>query len=279
MHSFELGFSIFAYMKWLLFIHWNADPEIFSIGPFTIRWYGLLFALGFFIGQFIMAHIYRLEGKPQADLEKLLLYMIISTVVGARLGHCLFYQPDYYLAHPIDILKIWEGGLASHGAAIGILLGLWLYSRKRPDQPYIWLLDRIVIVVALGGGLIRIGNLMNSEIIGKPTTLPWAFIFHKVDELPRHPAQLYEAISCLILFTILYRIYMKYKEKTPQGRLFGIFVWVVFGLRIGYEFIKENQVPFEENLPLNMGQLLSIPLVAIGLWIYARSFRAHKAPA
>jgi len=257
----------------LAFIDWNTDPEIFSLGPFTVRWYGLLFALGFFVGQFIMARIYRLEGKPEADLEKLMLYMIVSTVVGARLGHCLFYQPDYYLAHPIDILKVWEGGLASHGATIGILLGLWLYARKRPDQPYLWLLDRIVIVVALGGCFIRLGNLMNSEIIGTPTQLPWAFIFHRVDQVPRHPAQLYEAISCLLLFVGLYYTYHQSKEKTPPGRLFGLFVWVLFSLRIFYEFFKENQVPFEDNMPLNMGQILSIPLVIIGLWIYIQSFR------
>jgi len=220
-----------------------------------------------------MARIYRLEGKPEADLEKLMLYMIVSTVVGARLGHCLFYQPDYYLAHPIDILKVWEGGLASHGATIGILLGLWLYARKRSDQPYLWLLDRIVIVVALGGCFIRLGNLMNSEIIGTPTQLPWAFIFHRVDQVPRHPTQLYEAISCLLLFVGLYYTYHQSKEKTPPGRLFGLFVWVLFSLRIFYEFFKENQVPFEDNMPLNMGQILSIPLVIIGLWIYIRSFR------
>lgn len=260
------------------FIDWNADPELFSIGPFTVRWYGLLFALGFFVGQFIMAHIYKLEGKPESDLEKLMIYMIVSTVVGARLGHCLFYQPDYYLSNPIEILKVWEGGLASHGATVGILLGLWLYTRKRPDQPYMWLLDRIVIVVALGGGFIRLGNLMNSEIIGSPTDLPWAFIFHKVDEVPRHPAQLYEAVSCFILFGVLYRSYLVTKEKTPRGRLFGLFVWVLFSLRILYEFFKENQVPFEDGLPLNMGQLLSIPLVLIGLRIYLRSFRT-KAEA
>jgi prolipoprotein diacylglyceryl transferase len=281
-YSFGFGFSIFARMELLAslaFIDWNADPEIFSLGPFTVRWYGLLFALGFFVGQFIMARIYKLEGKPEADLEILMLYMIISTVVGARLGHCLFYPPDYYLAHPIDILKVWEGGLASHGATVGILFGLWLYTRKRPDQPYIWLLDRIVIVVALGGGFIRLGNLMNSEIIGSPTDVPWAFIFHKVDELPRHPAQLYEAISCFLLFIALYFSYNQHKEKTPPGRLFGLFVWVLFSLRIGYEFFKENQVPFEDALPLNMGQILSIPLVLIGLWIYIRSFQTKSTTA
>jgi phosphatidylglycerol---prolipoprotein diacylglyceryl transferase len=263
-------------------IIWNQSPDIFSVdipvlGTLTIRWYGLLFASAFLVGQYIMFKIFKAEGKPEADVEALTLYMIVATLVGARLGHCLFYQPDYYLAHPLDILKVWEGGLASHGAITGILLGLYLYSRSHPDQSYLWIIDRVVIVGASGAAFIRMGNLFNSEIIGLPTDLPWGFVFTRLNEdFPRHPAQLYEAISCFFLFLFLFALWNKTKEKTPGGRLFGIFVVVVFTLRIFYEFLKENQVDFENGLPLNMGQILSIPLIFIGIWVLIRSFRKEK---
>lgn len=263
-------------------IIWNQSPDIFSVdipvlGTLTIRWYGLLFASSFLVGQYIIFKIFKAEGKPEADVEALTLYMIVATLVGARLGHCLFYQPDYYLAHPLEILKVWEGGLASHGATVGILLGIYLYSRSRPDQSYLWVLDRIVIVVALAGMFIRMGNLFNSEIIGLPTDVPWGFVFVKLNEdFARHPAQLYEAISCVLLFLFLFMLWNKTKEKTPEGRLFGIFVVVLFSLRIFYEFLKENQVDFEKGLPLNMGQILSIPMVLIGILVVIRSFRKGK---
>lgn len=256
----------------LEYIVWSVSPEIFSSGNFSIRWYGLLFAMGFLVGQQIMMYIYKTENKPLADIESLMMYIVFSTVIGARLGHCLFYEPDYYLAHPLDILKVWEGGLASHGATVAILLAVWLYSRKHPDQGYLWVLDRLVITIAFGGALIRLGNLMNSEIIGKATTVPWAFIFTSVDNLPRHPAQLYESISCFLLFGLLFWIYSRYKEKLPEGRIFGLFVVILFGLRFFYEFLKENQVAFEDGLVLNMGQSLSIPLVLAGLWVLYRSY-------
>ena len=263
-------------------IIWNQSPDIFSVdipvlGTLTIRWYGLLFASAFLVGQYIMFRIFKAEGRPEADVEAMTLYMIVSTLVGARLGHCLFYQPDYYLAHPMDIFKVWEGGLASHGATIGILLGIYLYSRSRPEQSYLWVLDRIVILTALAGAFIRMGNLFNSEIIGLPTQMPWGFVFVKLNEdFPRHPAQLYEAISCIFLFLFLFALWNKTKAKTPEGRLFGIFVVVLFSLRIFYEFLKENQVDFENGLPLNMGQILSIPMVLIGIWVIIRSFRKGK---
>lgn len=258
-------------MSFLSYIQWNVDPEIIRLGAVALRWYGLLFASGFVAGQYIMSNIFKIEGKSEADLDALLVIMILSTIIGARLGHCLFYAPDYYLANPIKILYMWEGGLASHGATIGILTGLWYYTRSRPDQSWLWILDRIVITVALGGCFIRLGNLMNSEIIGLPTEVPWAFVFEKVDQLPRHPAQLYESISCLFLFFFLYFLYMKYKTKTPEGLLFGIFLVVCFGLRFFYEFLKENQEAFEEGMFLNMGQILSIPLVLFGIWVIYRS--------
>ncbi|TAH17259.1 MAG: prolipoprotein diacylglyceryl transferase [Cytophagales bacterium] len=263
-------------------IIWNQSPDIFSVdipvlGTLTIRWYGLLFASAFLAGQYIMFKIFKAEGKPEADVEAMTLYMIVATLVGARLGHCLFYQPDYYLAHPIDIFKVWEGGLASHGATVGILLGIYLYSRTRPDQSYLWVLDRIVIVVALGGAFIRLGNLFNSEIIGLPTEMPWGFVFTKLGEnFARHPAQLYEAISCVFLFLSLFMLWNRTKSKTPEGILFGIFCIVLFSLRIFYEFLKENQVDFENGLPLNMGQILSIPMVIIGVGVVIRSLRKEK---
>ncbi|MEJ2543846.1 MAG: prolipoprotein diacylglyceryl transferase [Calditrichaceae bacterium] len=177
-------------------IEWNVNPEIFHIGFISIRYYSLLFMLSFILGIAIFHGVYKRENKPKEDLDPLLIYMMLGTVIGARLGHCLFYDPSYYLSNPIKILKVWEGGLASHGAAIGILLSLYLYSRKHPDQPFLWLVDRIVITVALAGFFIRMGNLFNSEIIGKPTDVPWAFKFIRAqvpDPLtPRHPTQIYE---------------------------------------------------------------------------------------
>ena len=380
-------------MSLISYIVWTANPDIFSIGNLTIRWYGLLFATGFLVSQQIMFYFFRKEGKPESDVETLTIYMVIATIIGARLGHVLFYEPDRYLSHPIDILKIWEGGLASHGATIGILTALYLYSNytikiglfkmkgkfkkyPRPGQSFLWIVDRIVIVVALTGCLVRFGNFMNSEIVGLPTNNASGVVFarsaidmieknneavesveaHKskdgadnataegnsyqpvtftinfkranypeesirqylevtvksiltdyqrVNEhiyepndtplnytltqdrgayqatiqtwgIPRHPAQLYESISCLLIFVILFLIWNRYRAKTPEGFLFGLFLVILFGLRVFYEFLKENQVAFEDNLPLNMGQWLSIPLVLIGLFLLIRSLREAK---
>lgn len=360
-------------MNMLSYIIWNGGPDIFTIPlPFldtqlTLRWYGLLFALGFLVSQQILYYIFKKEGKPEKDVDTLTIYMVVATVIGARLGHVLFYEPERYLANPIDILKIWEGGLASHGATIGILFALWLYARKKkPGQNYLQTLDRIVILVALTGALIRFGNFMNSEIIGKPTQsesgvvfarnvseilkrdgrikevsfvqqdslasedgyMPVKILLEFEEELgntevdyagfmegrvntimrssyitehisqlgplnynlskdetgkyfaiintyaiPRYPAQLYESFSCVLLFVLLLWIWNKHKEKLAEGRLFGIFLIVCFGLRIVYEFLKENQVEFENSLPLNMGQLLSIPLVLLGIFVLIRSYR------
>jgi len=256
-------------------INWNVSPEIFSIGPITIRWYGLLFASAFLVGFQIMTKIFKNEKKNLDDLNDLVWYMILGTVIGARLGHCLFYNPSYYLSHPLEILQVWKGGLASHGAAIGILIAIYLYSKKKKDQPFLWVMDRVVITVALGGSFIRLGNLFNSEIIGKPTDLPWGFKFvraHVADPLtPRHPAQLYESIAYLITFFVLYKIYNSKKGKIPQGYLFGLFLIIVFGFRFLVEFIKENQTYFEEGMLLNMGQILSIPLIILGIYLFLKS--------
>lgn len=256
-------------MSILNYITWDVSPEIFNIGPLSIRWYGLLFALGFIIGQRILTKIYVAEGRTEGDVDVITIYMIIGTVVGARLGHTLFYSPEYYLSNPIEILKIWEGGLASHGATIGILFALWLFSRKQ-NFDYMWVLDRIVIVVALGGALIRLGNLMNSEIFGHPTDLPWGFVFVQQNEyshVPRHPTQLYESLSVFLLFVVLYWLWKKYKGALPKGLLFGIFVTALFTFRFLVEFLKVDQVAKEATMALNIGQILSIPLILIGLFI------------
>lgn len=248
-------------------IHWNLDPDIFHLGPFTVRYYGLLFAAAFFFGYYFMKKIFEREGLSQEKLDSLTVYTAVGTVIGARLGHCLFYQPEFYLANPIEILKIWEGGLASHGAAIGILIALYLFARMH-HRTYLWVLDRVVIMVALGGFFIRMGNLMNSEIYGVVTDLPWGFVFERRGEvLPKHPTQIYEALSYLSIFLLLYWVYRKKATQVKEGTVFGLFLTLLFSARFFIEFIKENQVPFEEYLPLNMGQLLSIPFVLVGLVI------------
>ena len=246
-------------------IHWDVSPELLRLGPFALRWYGVCFALSFMLGYFIVRGIFRREHKPERDLDRLLFYMLAGTIVGARLGHCLFYEPAYYLSHPLEILMFWKGGLASHGGAIGIFTALFLYSRSRLEQPYLWLLDRIAVPTALGGCFIRLGNLFNSEILGTPTDVPWAFVFARIDDVPRHPAQLYESIAYLLIFIVLMVVYRKGGEKTPCGLLTGLFLALVFGARFLIEFVKVRQAAFGEALPLSMGQLLSIPVIVIGL--------------
>ncbi len=251
-------------------INWDVSPDIFSIGPITIRWYGLLFAMSFIVGYQIMMIIFKRENRSEHDLNDLVWYMILGTVLGARLGHCLFYNPEYYLSHPLEILQIWKGGLASHGAAIGILIAIYLYVRRKKEMSFLWVIDRIVITVALSGFFIRMGNLFNSEIIGKPTNGNWGFVFVSVDNIPRHPAQLYEAIAYLLIFVFLLSFYFRVKGRFKNGLLFGMFLVSVFGFRFFVEFFKENQSLFEQNLFLNMGQLLSIPFVIIGIYFLFR---------
>ena len=259
-------------------IPWNVDPEIFRIGNFAVRWYGLLFASGFVFGYYIMRQFFRNEGFSDATLDRLTFYVAIGTIVGARLGHCLFYEPAYYLARPFEILKIWHGGLASHGAAIGILLALWLFVRKE-KKPYMWAIDRVVVVVALAGALIRLGNLMNSEIYGVETTLPWGFVFLRNGEnAPKHPTQIYEALTYLATFGILMWIYWKNMGKQRPGLLFGTFLILVFGSRFFVEYLKEDQVAFEAGMKLNMGQWLSIPFVVAGIVLLVWAFSKKPPP-
>jgi phosphatidylglycerol:prolipoprotein diacylglycerol transferase len=365
------------------YIIWNGSPEILSIGSFSLRWYGLLFALGFLISQQVMYYIFRKEGRPEKHVDTLTIYMVVATILGARLGHVIFYQPELFVTDPLTILLPFEfspfkftglKGLASHGAAFGILFAIWLFSRKKiHEMNYLQILDRIVIVVALTGALIRLGNFFNSEIIGKPSDNPLSVVFinhvteglmdyraqsnpaesikvEKNKELPpvangrvplniyvffkqgtttevanqflkgdmkyflsyytefidepgieplkyemvtessgnmaarvstlgiaRHPAQLYEAISCVVLFIVLFLMWYKDQKKLPTGRIFGVFMIVLWSLRFAYEYLKENQVSFEDQLPINMGQILSIPLVIAGVIILIWSYRNSSA--
>ncbi|HLP71572.1 MAG TPA: prolipoprotein diacylglyceryl transferase [Bacteroidales bacterium] len=260
----------------LSIIPWDVNPEIFRIGPLAVRWYGLLFASAFLFGYIIMNRIFKNENLGEAVLDRLTIYMAIGVVAGARLGHCFFYEPSYYLQHPLEILAIWRGGLASHGAAIGILIALWLFVRKE-HKDYLWILDRIAIVVALSGFLIRMGNLMNSEIYGNETTLPWGFVFLRNHEVaPKHPTQIYEGLAYLFIFFLLYRIYWSKKGEHLQGLLISLLCILVFTARFFIEFLKEDQVAFEANMKLNMGQLLSIPFVLLGIAGLIWSIRTNK---
>jgi phosphatidylglycerol---prolipoprotein diacylglyceryl transferase len=260
----------------LNYINWNADPEIINVFGISIRYYGLLFVSGLILCIFILGRILKRENIPSKHLEKLSIYGMIGILIGARLGHCLFYEPSYYLSHPLEmILPITfppEGGikfsgyqgLASHGGVLGLLIALYIYSRKTKHS-MIDTLDLIAVVAGLSFVFIRIGNFMNSEIIGMPTTKPWGVIFERVDNIPRHPAQLYEAISYLIIFTIMMLLYKRMRARLKNGLLFGIATVLFFTARFVIEFVKENQVGFEDGMTLNMGQLLSLPYIAVGI--------------
>jgi prolipoprotein diacylglyceryl transferase len=271
-------------------INWNPNPEIFRIFDFPVRYYGLFFAMAFLAGFQVMTYIFKKEGRPVEQADQLLLYAMVATVVGARMGHYFFYEFPLLQADPvrffIQMITPPFSGLASHGAAVGLFSAFYLYVRKNPGQSYLYVTDRMVIVVALAGFFIRMGNLMNSEIIGKPTDLPWGFKFFKDYEfnplgdpamvLARHPSQLYEALSCLLIFTLLMWFWSLKKAKTQEGLMTGMFMVVLFGLRFFYEFLKENQSDFENQMVLNMGQILSIPAVIFGLLVLLYSYKKSK---
>ena len=259
------GFSLPAAI--LAQIRWDVDPVIVNLGPLPLRWYSLGWLLAFGVGFYIVQWMFRKEGQPEESLEPILFYMLAGAMLGARLGHCFFYRPEYYLTHPIEIFAFWKGvrGLASHGGTLGIMISLFIYAKRHPDQAYLWLLDRVAVPTALGGMFIRLGNLMNSEILGLPSDAPWAMVFLRVDAVPRHPAQLYEAMAYLVAFIVLITMYRKREGKVPHGRLIGAFFIMVFAARFVIEFVKERHVPFEAGLPLSMGQILSIPMVAMGV--------------
>ncbi len=252
----------------LLSIAWNASPELIDFSGlglnYAIRWYSLLFALAFIVSFQIMNKVFATEKRPIKDLDLLTILMVGGTILGARIGHVFFYDWSSYQHDLLSIFRIWEGGLASHGAAIGIFVGLLLFSRLRPDYRFLWITDRISVVVAISAVFVRLGNFMNSEILGVASDLPWAVVFERVDMIPRHPAQLYEALAYLLIFITMKLKYESWKLK--PGRLFGFLLTAVFGSRFFIEFVKVNQEANPTGLDLNMGQLLSIPIVLVGLF-------------
>lgn len=253
---------------------WNIDPIFLDFAFIKIRWYGLMFALGFVGSFWTMQWIYQREGKNVEELDTLLWYMVLATIIGARLGHTLFYDPEYYLSHPAKILAIWEGGLASHGAALGIIFALYLYRRRFGDG-YFWLLDRVTIPTALAGGLIRIGNFFNSEILGLPTQEPWGVIFARIDPLPRHPVQLYEAFGYLLVYGICLQIYKKQSDK--PGFVFGCFLIMMFSVRFMLEYFKTEQAMYDTGLALTAGQVLSIPFLLAGIGLVVWALKNHSS--
>jgi phosphatidylglycerol:prolipoprotein diacylglycerol transferase len=265
-----------------LYINWDFDSEIINILGFPLKYYGLLFACGLLLSMYILKIIFKRENLKDSAHEALFVYGIVGILVGARLGHCLFYDFEYYSNNLLEIIVpikktltgeykfIGYAGLASHGGTIGLIISLYLYSKKYKIK-YLKVLDLIAIVAPLGATFIRLANLMNSEMIGNPTAMPWAFIFRKVDTIPRHPAQLYEAISYLLIFILVFSVYKTKNIKLGNGFLFGLAITLIFTMRILIEFLKINQVAFEDGMNLNMGQLLSIPFIIIGLYFMMKN--------
>jgi prolipoprotein diacylglyceryl transferase len=251
--------------------HWSPNPVLVSIGPLAVRLYGLFFAAAFLVGYAVMAQLYRREGRDTSSLDTPLTCTLIGTPIGARLGHVLSYDPQYYLTHPLEIAKLWEGGLASHGGAAGILIALWLYTRKPGRPSYLWLLDRVAIPTALGGFFIRMGNFFNSEIVGTPTSAPWAVAFDRVDPIPRHPVQLYEALADLLIFVALVLVYVRQAKAQRDGLLLGLFFTPVFSARFLLEVVKTPQTAYEAGLAVTVGQWLSVPLILVGIALMARA--------
>ncbi len=263
----------------LNFITWNVDPVLVHLGPLAIRWYGLLWAIGIYATLLIVQKLFKHEGLPEVWLDKLFMYTVIGTIVGARVGHCLFYEWDYFSQHPLEILYIWHGGLASHGGAIGILIAMYFFNKNVSKKGYVWIFDRLVIGVAICGASIRLGNLMNSEIYGSATTLPWGFIFLRNKEtLPMHPTQIYEILYCLITFVVVWWLYWKKEAYKKNGLIFGVFLIGIFGSRFVLEFLKNNQESFEADMLINMGQILSLPFIAWGIWLIVRSLKTDPQP-
>lgn len=255
-------------------VHWNVSPEMAKLfGTFPVRYYGLLFAMGIAAAYYVVDRMYKKEGIPLEHLERLAIYVVLGTFIGARLGHFLFYQPEYFWKAPLEIFLpiakidgsyqfVGFGGLASHGGALGILIAVILYCRKT-RLSFLWVVDRLAIVAPLTCAFIRMGNFMNSEIIGKPTGGSYGVIFQRVDNIPRHPTQLYEAASYLVIFVLMAFLYRK--NNRPHGFMFGIFLILLFTARFCIEFFKEEQVAFEQGMTFNMGQWLSIPFVLVGV--------------
>ena len=257
-------------------IYWNTDPMLFEWSFLSIRWYGFLFAMAAVSGSVFLTKTFKKEKQPDRYVDRLVLFMLLGTIIGARLGHTLFYDPSYYLSNPIEILKIWKGGLASHGALVGVIVALIIYSKTTANQPFLWVVDRIAVISPLGAALIRLGNFFNSEIIGVPTQSDWGVVFMRVDSLPRHPAQLYEVFVYFVLFLIMLFLFSKKEITKRRGFLFGLFLVYVFSFRILIEFVKVNQAAFESELSFKMGQILSLPAILVGLVFMFLSFRGSK---
>lgn len=264
-------------MGLLNFIHWNFNPEIFHLGPLSVRWYGLMFALGFIIGYSMVEKMFKHEKENLKWLDSLLVYIVVATIVGARLGHVIFYDWDYYSQNLGEIFMVWKGGLASHGGVIGIFIALWFYSKKVTHRNIFWVIDRVIVPTAIVAGLIRMGNLFNSEIYGIQTSMPWGFIFERNGEIvPKHPTQLYEALAYFLTFLLLHYMYWKTDAKSKTGFISGVFFVIVFAARFFIEFIKEDQEAFEASMTLNMGQWLSIPFVLLGIGLIIYSHQKKK---
>jgi prolipoprotein diacylglyceryl transferase len=267
----------------LMHIVWDVSPEIIK-GWKTPNYYGLLFVTGIFLGFLTIKRMFKKEGVDEKTLDTLLIYVVIATILGARLGHVFFYDWDEYKDNLIDILKVWEGGLASHGAAIAILIALFIFSKKVSKKPYLWILDRVVAPIAIAGCFIRLGNLMNSEIAGIPTDVPWAFSFthywndvtQQLDPTPRHPTQIYEAFGYLSIYLFLLFMYWKREAQKREGLLFGIFMIGIWGVRFFVEFVKEGQTARDYTNALNTGQMLSIPFILVGVWLVVRAMMREK---
>ena len=264
-------------------VTWSADPVIFDIGFFSLRWYALMFIVGFYIGSKLMEVYYKHDGVNPEKVYTLFLYCFIGTIIGARLGHCLFYDPGYYLANPIEMLKTWKGGLASHGGTLGVFLAVLVYARS-DHRSALWVLDRLGIAVAPVAALIRVGNLFNHEIYGHVTSMPWGFRFienvgawsrgaEPVYTEPCHPTQIYEALCYLAVFAVNAYLYYKTDARNRRGLLLGVFFTGVFGSRFLIEYVKNVQVSFEEGMILDMGQILSIPFIVGGIWLIVRAMR------
>jgi prolipoprotein diacylglyceryl transferase len=254
---------------------WNADPVLASIGPVTIHWYGVLFATAIMSGFQVLKWCYAQEKRDVESLDNFILYAVIGIVVGARLAHTMFYDPGYYLSNPLKILAIWEGGLASHGGGLGVIIATYIYQKKY-NIPFMWMLDRLAISTALFGFFVRSGNFINSEIIGIKTNVPWAIIFERIDNIPRHPVQLYEAISYLVIFILLFGAYKFTQIKDKAGALLGCFLILVFSARFLLEFVKIKQAAYSSEFLLSTGQLLSIPFFIVGLILVFRAFKVSK---
>ena len=258
----------------LSYIVWNPDPTIIDLGFYSLRWYSLLFALAFVLSYIILRGHFKRAQLDEEMLEKLTIYVVLATVIGARLAHCLVYDWDYYSDHILEIFLPFRfspefqftgfQGLASHGGIFGIMVAVVLYSRKYKIS-LLWVLDKLSLVGPLAGACIRLGNLMNSEIVGEPADVPWAFIFVRVDDIPRHPGQLYEALAYLFIFAVVNLVDRKSKRET--GFTFGLFMILLFVFRFIIEFFKADQSDFEAGMILNMGQLLSIPFIILGIVI------------